>query len=102
MEGNEIKSKQQQIYPLIIIIYFSFDHVDITNLYETNGFAYQLYTPSFETNSSDCLRNVLNSCVAEKYANELKRIHDPIIILKIIEGIFLIKEYCIFDILPVK
>jgi hypothetical protein len=67
-----------------------------------NGFAYQLYTNSFETNSSDWLINVLNLYVVEKYANELKRTHDPIITHKIIEGIFLIKEYCMFGIIPVR
>ncbi|WP_208742608.1 hypothetical protein [Bacillus cereus] len=39
----------------IIIIYFSFVHVhvDATNLYEMNGFLYQLYANASETNSSD-------------------------------------------------
>ncbi|WP_157812415.1 hypothetical protein [Bacillus cereus] len=54
MGRNAIENKQQQqIDNLIIMIYFSFDHVDTTNLYETNGFVYQLYTNSLETNSSD-------------------------------------------------
>ncbi|AUB67209.1 hypothetical protein CSW12_30720 (plasmid) [Bacillus cereus] len=53
MGRNAIENEQQQMDNLIIMIYFSFDHVDTTNLYETNGFVYQLYTNSLETNSSD-------------------------------------------------
>ncbi|WP_139362523.1 hypothetical protein [Bacillus cereus] len=53
MGRNAVENEQQQIDDLIIMIYFSFDHVDTTNLYETNGFVYQLYTNSLETNSSD-------------------------------------------------
>lgn len=102
MGRNAIENEQQQMYHLIIIIYFSFDHVGVTNLYELNGFAYQLCTNSFEINPSDWLINVLNLCIVEKHVNELKRIHSPIITLKIIKGIFLIKEHCIFDIIPVK
>ncbi|WP_269061755.1 hypothetical protein [Bacillus sp. SRB3LM] len=44
MGRNAIENEQQQN---------RFDHVDTTNLYETNGFVYQLYTNSLETNSSD-------------------------------------------------
>jgi hypothetical protein len=39
MGRNAIENEQQQIYHLIIIIYFGFDHVDTTNLYKMNGFA---------------------------------------------------------------
>ncbi|MDA2638918.1 hypothetical protein PDQ79_31330 [Bacillus cereus] len=53
MGRNAIENEQQQMDNLIIMICFSFDHVDTTNLYETNGFAYQLYTNSLETNASD-------------------------------------------------
>jgi hypothetical protein len=96
MGRNAIENEQQQIYPLIIIRYFSFDHVNTTNLYEMNGFAYQLYTNSFETNSSDWLINVLNLYVVEKkYANELKRRHDPIITLKIDTRSIWRKIYCV-------
>ncbi len=33
MGRNAIENEQQQMYHLIIIIYFSFDHVGATNLY---------------------------------------------------------------------
>lgn len=102
MGRNAIENEQQQMDNLIIMIYFSFDHVDTTNLYETNGFVYQLYANSLETNASDWLVNVFNLCGVEKHANELKRVHNPIITFKIIEGVFLIKEHCIFNIIPGK
>jgi hypothetical protein len=72
MGRNAIENEQQQIYHLIIIIYFGFDHVDTTNLYKMNGFVYQLYTNSFETNHSDWLINVFNLYRIEKHANEIK------------------------------
>ena len=53
MGRNAIENEQQQMDNLIIMIYFSIDHVYTTNLYGTNGFVYQLYTNSLETNSSD-------------------------------------------------
>ncbi len=37
MGRNAVENEQQQIDDLIIMIYFSFDHVDTTNLYGTNG-----------------------------------------------------------------
>ncbi|MEK4418538.1 hypothetical protein [Bacillus sp. FSL K6-0268] len=66
MGRNAIENEQQQMYDLIIIIYFRFDHVNPANLYEMNGFVYQLYTTSFETNSSDWLINVFDLCGVEQ------------------------------------
>ncbi|MBG9615826.1 hypothetical protein [Bacillus cereus] len=77
MERNAIENKQQQMDDLIIMIYFSFVHVEITNLYEMNGFVHQLYTNSFEIRSSDWPINVSNLCVVEKTCKRIKANTQP-------------------------
>lgn len=61
-----------------------------------------LYTTSFATPPSDWPINAFYFIRIVKHTNELKRIYGPISTLKIIEGIFLIKENCIFGIIPVR
>ncbi|UIJ70177.1 hypothetical protein LW858_33290 (plasmid) [Bacillus cereus] len=57
MGRNAVENEQQQIDDLIIMIYFSFDHVDTTNLYGTNGLVLVQIKDTFPKNNEDSYWN---------------------------------------------